>query len=190
MKRIAFKSIILLAILMMVAVTAFAFSSVQGSVIDSKNSAPWTHGGEVWVYDTGTGDICGTGTLDATGHFSISLDGSQDTLGAGGGSRLPDCTTGHNNHTLEILIDFTCAMGVGTCDAPNGTPATNSKQFTQNGIPVPYNAGYISTGTGPTAIRLDAFSAQSGMQWNLVAAGGLLVLAAGGFAIARRKQWL
>lgn len=187
MKRIAFKSIILLAILMMVTATAFAFGSVQGSVIDSKDSDPWIYGGEVWVYDTASGDICGTGTLNASGQFNIKLDGTQDDLGAGG---TVDCTAGYNGSTLEILIDFTCAMGVGTCNAPNGTPATNSVQFTQNAIPVPYNAGYISTGTGPTAIRLDAFSAQSGIQWNLVAAGGLLVLAAGGFVIARRKQWL
>ncbi len=188
MKRFAFKTMALLAILMMMATTAFAFNGVTGAVIDSKDKDPWLYGGEVWVYDTGTGDICGTTTLDSSGHFSITLGGTPtDDLGGG----AVDCTgAGYMNHTLEILIDFNCGMGVGTCNPPNGYPGTNSTQFTQNTIPVTYNAGYIETGTGPTIILLDDFSAQSGARWPLMMGAALLLVAAGGFAVARRKEWL
>ncbi len=187
MKRLAFKTIALFAILMMMATTAFAFSSATGSVIDSKDKQPWRYGGEVWVYDTASGDICGTTILDANGQFSVRLNGTQNDLNAG---TLHDCTNGYNGNTLEILIDFNCGMGVGTCNPPNGYPGTNSTQFTQNTIPVAYNAGYIETGTGPTAILLDNFSAQSSVQWPLIAGVALLALAGGGFAVARRKEWL
>ncbi len=160
----------------------YAYTSVQGQVIDSKNKDPWQYGGEVWVYDVNTGNVCATGRLDPSdGTFNLNLDGSSNVLSY---PSTTDCTdAAYNGKTLEILIDFTCSYsgtyGGSTCNPPNGYPATKSVQFTQNGLPIVYNAGYIETGTGPTAVTLETFSGAALTMSNRLVAGlaGLLGIA-------------
>lgn len=164
---------------------AFAYATVQGSVIDSLNLDPWSYGGEVWVYNPSTGDVCGTGVLSASGTFTIALNGSQDDLGYGG---LVNCRVGMNGQALEILIDFTCGMSVATCSAPYGSPATATRQFTQNGLPIAYNAGYIETGTGPTAIQLQGFGGGNTMTVTVAAGATALLLAGVTFMALRRRK--
>lgn len=175
--------------------SVYAYNKVQGQVIDSKNKDPWQYGGEVWVYVVSTGDVCATGRLNATdGKFNLNLDGTSNALGY---SPVVNCTQAvYNGETIEILIDFICSYagpyGGSTCNPPNGYPATKSVQFTQNGIPITYNAGYIETGTGPTAVTLETFSgaAFTGVNRLIIALGGLLGLGLLGLVfpvIARRR---
>ncbi|GEM_PF-3270295 len=173
---------ILLMIFLAVPVQVYAYGGVQGQVIDSKNKDPWQYGGEVWVYVVSTGDVCATGRLNPTdGTFNLALNGTDDVLGYG---TTADCTTGaFAGQTIEILIDFTCSFkgsyGGSTCNPPSGYPATAQVQFTQNALPITYNAGYIETGTGPTAVTLESFSGTTVTPSNrLVAvAAGLLGVA-------------
>ena len=152
---------ILVLIAMMAAPTpAYAYPSVTGNVIDSKISDPWAWGGEVWVQDS-SGNICGTGTLDSNGTFSIVLDGSQDDLAWG---TTVDCTqASYSGQILEVIIDFDCFMDSTNCTDdglgnPVDRPGTNSITFTQSGLPFPWNIRDIETDTGPNAIELVDFS--------------------------------
>lgn len=190
MKRMIFKSLIIFVLLAMMAIPAFAYGSIQGQVIDSLNLDGWTHYGEVWVYDTVTGDVCGTGTLDSTGGFSITLNGTQDDLSYG---TIVDCTTpAHSGNTFEILIDFTCSMGVAGCDASVSDPQTQTIQFTQNGLPISFNAGFVETGTGPNALDLVDFSVTSQSSSNtwlpFVLLIGSVALVSGAVTVIRKRR--
>ncbi|GAP62875.1 hypothetical protein ARMA_1298 [Ardenticatena maritima] len=83
-------------------------------------------------------------------------------------------------------------MGVGTpCNPPEGTPATIQYQFTQNAIPVVYNAGYLETGTGPTAVTLEVFSGAAATETGRpvgVLVGAMALAAAGVVALVARRR--
>ncbi|MCA9970491.1 MAG: hypothetical protein KC425_09765 [Anaerolineales bacterium] len=172
-----------LVMLMIMVAPTLAYGSVRGEIIDSKDLDPWQHGAEIWVYNTVTGDICATIRLNpGTSSFNVSLDGTVDDLGGGS----VDCRTGMSGQTIEILVDYTCAV-FGGCTAPAGTPATGTIQFTQNGISIlPYNAGFIKTGTGPTAISLQGFGGSSASL--PLVAGLMVVLMAGVTFVAIRRR--
>lgn len=189
MRRVITLSLMIVIVsLVVLAGPVSAFKGVQGQVIDSKTKQGWQYGGEVWVYDTSSSAICATGLLDANGGFSLSLDGTSNALGVS----TVDCRTGYNGATFEILIDFNCSMGVGTCNPPAGTPGTIQHQFTQNPIPATYDAGYLETGTGPTAITLEVFSGSAATDTGRlpvgVLVGAMLLSAAGVVALVARRR--
>lgn len=188
-KKILSIALIAVFVLLLSATVVFAYNSVQGQVIDSKNGDPWTYGGEVWVYDTQTGDVCATGVLDANGNFSLSFGtNADDGLNQG----TTDCTQStYNGHTFEILIDFNCSTNTGACNPPSGTPGTSTTQFAQNSVPVTYDAGYIETGTGPTAVTISdvqvgTSTARAGLPF--AAAAGIAALGAGAVTLLRRRR--
>nr|WP_290665334.1 hypothetical protein [Ardenticatena sp.] len=191
MRRVLFGLlVVLVSFLSIFAVSVDAYNRVQGQVIDSVNKEGWTYGGEVWVYDSNTGAVCATGTLDSQGGFSLALDGSEDFLGQG----TTSCTTATNNgNTLVILIDFTCSVFPSNCGSPpKGTPGTITHSFTQNPLPVTYNAGYLETGTGPNSITLEIFSGSAATETSRLPVGALvgamLLSAAGVVALVARRR--
>ncbi|MCB8968472.1 MAG: hypothetical protein H6660_16440 [Ardenticatenaceae bacterium] len=98
-----------------------------------------------------------------------------------------NCLVGMTGQPLEILIDFQCGAGFAICNPPLGYPGTYTRQFNQNAIPIAYNAGYIYTGTGPTAVTLQGIDGTSASL--PIAAGAVLVLLAGvTMFVVRRRQ--
>ncbi len=89
---------------------------------------------------------------------------------------------------LELLIDFECSATFATCTPPEGYPGTHTRQFTQNAIPIAFNAGYIYTGTGPTAVTLQGFD--GGTTGSLPVMAGLAVVLLAGLTmfVVRRRQ--
>ncbi|MFQ5433937.1 MAG: hypothetical protein ACE5FD_03590, partial [Anaerolineae bacterium] len=78
--------LLVIVLLAVVAVPAFAHTGVTGKVVDSKTGQGWTHGGDVYVIDNctvdGNGNITGgtlisgsptpTTTLDGSGNYSYT----------------------------------------------------------------------------------------------------------------------
>lgn len=143
-----------LALALLMPSSAFAYAGVTGSVIDSKTSQPWAYGGDVWVLNMANGDIIATGALTASGTFSIAYGAD----GLGVGSLGPAPVSGNQ---VKIIIDFTCSQS-GDCGglgpAPNGNPGNSEFTYTEAPIPGYLHAGYIKTGTGPTAIKLESLT--------------------------------
>ena len=176
--------------------SAYAYTRVQGSVIDSLNLVGWAHGGEVWVFDS-AGNICGTGVLGiAEPNTGVLMGGNPLTPGiditSGNfddnlGQRTGDCTG-----PTTVLVDFTCGMGVASCTAPVSNPGTYTVDFAQNPLPIPFNAGFIETGTGPNAIELVDFSVTpqaSGNTWlPFVLLIGSVALVSGAVAVIRKRK--
>ncbi|MBE2200543.1 MAG: hypothetical protein IAE79_18155 [Anaerolinea sp.] len=181
-----YSTLLAIVLLLVMVAPSLAYNDATGNVVDSKESDPWVYGGEVWIYNTVSGTICATGLLSGTGTFTLPLDGSVDALGVG---ITATCIGGANNgQVLEILIDFNCGMGVGACTPPNGYPGTYTRQFTQNAIPITFNAGYLYTGTGPTAVTLQGFD--GGTTGSLPVMAGLAVVLLAGLTmfVVRRRQ--
>lgn len=145
---------LLLALALLMPSSAFAYAGVTGSVIDSKTSQPWGYGGDVWVLNVANGDIIATGALSASGTFSIAY--GDDDLGVGSLGSAPV-----SGNQVKIIIDFTCSQS-GDCGglgpAPNGNPGNSEFTYTEAPIPGYLHAGYIKTGTGPTAIELESLT--------------------------------
>jgi len=146
-----------LAFALLVPSSAFAYSGIKGSVIDSKTSQPWAYGGDVWVLNMATGEVIATGSLTAGGAFSIAY--GNDGLGVGSLGAAP-----LSGNQVKIIIDFTCSQSVtcgGLGPAPNGDPGNSEFTYTEAPIPGTLSAGYIKTGTGPTAIQLESLTVAS-----------------------------
>ena len=189
------KLFILIAVMLVAAmvfpVPAYAYTGVQGRVIDSKTKTAWQNGGDVWVINNSTGDIEATGSLDpVTGAFSINW--GDDALGFGAVNA--DATPPQTGENIEFVIDFGCAFSLTLgCPPVNGTPAMISFAFTQNGIPIQFNAGTnIETGTGPTALELVDFSVtpqSSNNTWlPFVLLIGSVALVSGAVTIIRKRR--
>jgi hypothetical protein len=143
-----------LALALLMPSSAFAYAGVTGSVLDSKTSQPWVYGGDVWVLNVANGDIVATGALSASGTFSIAY--GDDDLGVGSLGSAPV-----SGNQVKIIIDFTCSQSVdcgGLGPAPNGNPGNSEFNYTEAPIPGYLHAGYIKTGTGPTAIKLESLT--------------------------------
>ncbi|GAB4529684.1 MAG: hypothetical protein Fur0018_16440 [Anaerolineales bacterium] len=181
-------------------------TAISGRLIDSKTLQPWLYGAEIKIVQV-TGDNIGlkgsTYVSLVDGTWSITF-GTTDGLNICGGG----CTPGNSYAQYQIVVNFTCDLETANGTRPNYTSSTDvSCPMTVGGTPLvglptnfevtvtdgasggTHNVGDIETHRGPTAIVLEDFSAQSAAPW-LLAAGALLALAAGGFAVARRKQWL
>lgn len=166
--------------------SVLAFDGVKGSVIDSKDKEPWSHGGDVYVLTNGS--IAATGQLSSTGTFTLTY--GTDILGQC--TSPPGCTTPGNGDTIEIYIDFECTVSGDSCNPPEGYPSTNNDcTYSEQGLPFTYNCGYIETGTGPTAIVLNNLTARSvGVNpWVVFAlAVGAIAFVGGGYIFLRRKE--
>lgn len=157
MKRLV-PILLALALLLVSSPAALAWTEAQGCTVDA-NGDPWAWGGTVTCRQTFEPYVVtGSGTLDANGCFSIYI----------GNGRELDCT-----------IDYT--------PGPSGDPADGHCIVPTDGsyTPQPWLCGPIDTGTGPNAVSLSGFGAQS-----LPASAAVLVLGllAGGAAVLRRRQ--
>jgi hypothetical protein len=191
------KLFILIAVMLVAAmvfpVPAYAYTGVQGRVIDSKTKTAWQNGGDIWVINNSTGDIEATGKLDSAGAFSINW--GDDALNYGMvGTVNADSTPPLTGENVEFVIDFGCAFSLTPgCPPVNGTPAMISFAFTQNGIPIRFNAGTnIETGTGPTALELVDFSVtpqSSNNTWlPFVLLIGSVALVSGAVTVIRKRR--
>ncbi len=185
-----------------------ADTGLSGRLIDSKTLQPWKYGAEIKVIQTSGTNVGLKGSTFvslADGTWSITF-GTTDDLSICGGS----CTAGEPYATYQVVVNFTCDLATANGTRPNyATTSDANCPITASGTPLTglptnfevtvtdgasgaiHNMGDIETQRGPTAIRLENFSAQSASQWTLVLAGaGLLALVAAGFVVTRRKRAL
>ena len=186
--KIAFAALVVATLLLALAVTAtsFAYTGVTGRVVDSEFLGRWQWGGDVYIVD-GDGDIvstCEVSQAPGTRGDFLCTYGDDDigsTPGFVGGS--PD------TNPVTILVDFTCTVSGNCTGGPDGTPKTNQVTYEELPVPVVYNAGFIRTGTNPTAITLTGFATEGGgTNLLLIAAAGAVILLAALTLVAMRRR--
>lgn len=165
MKKGMFVLVALVMLLTAVAVTpAQAFTGVSGTVVDNNND-PWTYGGTVTLYGEvgGVYQEVGSGNINtATGVFDVAYTSDPD-----------DFTE------VLVLVEFNAG--------PGGQPGTTQLTFTEVPSTNRYNAGKISTNTGPTAITLQGVNAAETGSPALLAGVALLLLAGSSLLVLRRR---
>lgn len=154
-----------------------AWNGVSGQVRDSINQDGWVHGGDVWILNPAFETVA-TGSLGVNGNFSIPYTAC--AFGA-------PCD-GVQAGTMTVYVDFECQTSGNACNPPVGYPATAQLTYTEGGPPINLNLGYIYTGTGPNAVNLQNFSADSGSIFPVVLGSLLLVLAAGMTVFFRKRH--
>ncbi|TFG73704.1 MAG: hypothetical protein E4H27_00295 [Anaerolineales bacterium] len=181
---------LLIGLILALSVTApaLAYTGVDGTVRDSKIPSAWEWGGDVYIRISGTTSFVATCMLETTpGPTLGQIVGS---LGSGAGS----CTWGSAavfpanapvpvaGQSLEVVIDFSCALSSNCSGGPDGTPdpiTVPAIPFVQDASGVQYALGDIPTGTGPNAVQLAGMNGTSGLGVALVlamvAGGSLLV---------------
>lgn len=138
-------SLLLVVILLVVAVpVALAYTSAKGQVNDALGN-PWTHGGTVSCVQNSSGVNIGTGTIGATGAWTVNL----------GSPAAATCTIDPAAGPAGDPAPYTCAI-------PGGG----------GGGVLVYDCGAHSTGTGPNAVSLAGFSGRGlTYAWALIPAG-------------------
>jgi len=160
---IVFSTVLLLSLAITAAPVA-AYNGVTGQAVDA-NGDGWTHSGTVTIYEAGNSTPVGTGSLSGNGSFTIDYDPGN----------LPV-----NFSEMYILINYNAGSG--------GDPGSEQISFTEFPEDDYYNAGYIETGTGPTAVTLQGISATGTSGLPLVVAAGLMLLAVASFVFFRRSH--
>lgn len=176
MKKFAVVVLVLL-ILGVMAGSVMAWNGVTGQVRDSVYQQGWVHGGDVWILN-GAYETVATGSLDANGTFAVPYTAC--LFGA-------PCD-GVPGGTMTVYIDFNCQISGNTCTPPVGYPATAQVSYPEAGPPINLNLGYIYTGTGPNAVNLQNFSAESGSILPMVLGSLLLVLVTGTAVFFRKRH--
>lgn len=190
-----------------------ANTGVTGQVVDGKTAQGWGYGAEIMVIQTTGTDtgLKGTAILDANGNFTVSY-GSTDTLSLC--SSMGGCTTADNFASMQVLISFTCEFDP-TFSRPNETTSNDSNcpinaapggspalpplvglpgnfeiGYTDNFQSVIRNLGDIDTNRGPTAITLEAISAESttGISPIMIAAFSLILVGLGLIVVYRQRR--
>lgn len=162
MRKFLVISLLVLVLATAMAPTALAYDSVQGCALDAYGN-PWTWGGTVTCQQTFPPYVVvGSGTLDASGCFSVFIG---------------------NGPAVTCVVDFNPGPAGDPADAVCQVPADSSYP------PQPWNCDPIDTGTGPNAINLRTMEATSSssalpLALGLVGVGAL----AGGLFVWRRKQ--
>lgn len=160
---------------MLFATPAAAFSGVQGRAFDG-NGQPWTHGGQVFVFNNTTGQLVASGNLDTVAPNAGRFDFPYTQTTNGGNGIAPS-----QGDEMSIFIVYN--------DGGVGTPGLSQRDYTELAfIPGRYSAGNFDTGTGPTAVTLSGFDAHAGFNANYALAALFLVLGgASVFALRRRS---
>ncbi len=179
-------------------------TGLSGRLIDSKTLQPWAYGAEIQVVQV-TGDnigLKGSTYAASDGTWSITF-ATTDDLGLCGGA----CTTGNEYAVYRVVVNFTCDLQTGNGTRPDyqtsddgncpitvggtdltGLPINFETEITDAASGSMHNVGDMETGRGPTAIVLEDFSSAQ-VPWAPMAGAALLLVAAGGLAILR-KRWL
>jgi len=168
MKKLFVTSIVFSALLLLsLAITAApvaAYNGVTGQAVDA-NGDGWTHGGTVTIYEAGNSTPVGTGSLSGNGSFTIDYDPGN----------LPTSFS-----EMYILINYNAGSG--------GDPGSEQISYAEFPEDDYYHAGYIETGTSPTAVTLQGISATGTSSLPLLVAAGLMLLAVASFVFFRRSR--
>jgi hypothetical protein len=168
--------VVTLSILMslMIAGIAFAnFTTITGTVLDSKTTSPWIYGGTVKVYD------CSDSTATAlpvsgSNPATIAVDGTFTIAGLSDPSAF-----------RPLCVEF----NYSTATSPNGTPATETRFIAdQSGDSGTHNMGTIYTDTGPTAVTLADFNPTPSSSTLPVIAAAFFALSSVSFVMLRRRR--
>lgn len=152
---------------------AAAWNGVSGQAVDDEGNG-WTHGGDVYILNNTTGEIVGTGSLAGDGSFSVAYGDDGITCG---------CVNGGNPNAGNSMSVFIIYNNGG-----NGTPGTGQSDYNEAPIPVNFNIGAVSTGTGPTAVTLSGIGADAPASSALPYALAVIVLAGASYAMLRRRE--
>lgn len=179
-----------LVLALVMVVPAFAQSGVSGRLYDGESGdgdpdQPWQHGANIYILNCdSSGNILGTAV-----YGSIQLDGTETPTGE---FSSPDWTAddlGVKNSD-PAAGDYVCLYVVwnssGVIPAP--APTVTAPQPYLSFVTGQMSFGNIQSGTGPTAVSLQSFSTEGGVNAMLPAAVGLLLLAGASFVIIRRRQ--
>lgn len=135
------KSIVFLAVIMLLALTAVSafanYASVSGVVHDSKTNSPWIYGGTVTVFNCSDASQAALGTSPVT----IAVDGTFSVTGLSGDPSV--------FRALCVEFDYS------TATSPNGPPPNKLTAVIDEAVNTgDYDMGIIYTDTGPTAVNL------------------------------------
>lgn len=155
---------------------ANAFNGVQGRVFDGYGD-PWTHGGQVYVFNNTTGQLVASGDLvtgDPANNGRFDFDYTQTTHGG-------NATAPSQGDSMSIYIVHN--------DGGLGTPPLAQRDYTEltfiNGR---YNAGNFDTETGPTAITLSNIGINQVNSSVYALVMLLLVISTFAFIVIRRRS--
>lgn len=162
-----------------------AYGGVTGQTIDSGTQENWTHGGDVWIVNSTQGNILATGSLDANGAFAINY--GDDGLGGAPGDYTIN-TTRASGDQIEVVVNFACDYSGACTGGTEGTPGDASVVYSESGIPITKNVGYISTGTGPNAVTFTGFAASANVWLPVSIVVGVSMLALGALVVVRRRR--
>jgi hypothetical protein len=156
---------------------AAAFSGVQGRAFDGYGD-PWTHGGQVYVFNNTTGQLVASGDLvtgDPVNNGRFDFPYTQTTNGGNGVAPL-------QGHAMSIYIVYT--------DGGVGTPPLAQRDYTELAfITGRYSAGNFDTGTGPSAVTLNSIGVATGNGIAIyLVVGVMMALMATAVLVARRNQ--
>ena len=160
MKNKLYLVIIVVMIAMVLPIPAYAYSGVEGDVLDSFTLQPWTHGGEVFVLNLNTGALIATCALLIADAPPLEVGDFQciygtDGLGTGATLGPPPA----NSDQVRVIIDYTCPVIPANCTGFADPPANTEYTFTElSFLTSNANTGSLQTGTGPNAIELVDFS--------------------------------
>jgi len=185
MKRIILKSLVIFAILAVLATPVLAFSAVQFFVIDSLTLQPWgtSDGQSYYIYIMGSdsGTLLDTGTLTTPAAPVLDFTCTYGSAcPPGSSSTLSAPATGE---TVTIYITLT-----GT----DGNPSTYITSFQQPLIDLGTFTINHQTGTGPNAIELSEFSVNSQSSANtwlpFLLLVGSVALVSGAVTVIRKRR--
>ncbi len=160
---------------MLFASPAAAFSGVQGRAFDG-NGQPWTHGGQVYVFNNTTAELVASGDLNMVAPNAGRFDFPYSQTTYGGNGIAPA-----QGNLMSIYIVYN--------DGGVGTPGLSQRDYTELVfITGRYSAGNFDTGTGPTAVTLSGFDANAGFNANYAIAALFLALGGASVFVLRRRS--
>lgn len=144
MRKLLFVSVLVLALIVMLAPSALAYDRVIGCVTDAYGN-PWTHGGTVTCVNPGTGITTGSGTISpTTGCFEVFIGNGPSLI----------CTIDPGPGPLGDPAPYTCFVPTDSTYPP-----------------FPWDCGTGNTGTGPNSVSLRSVGADvnTALPWAVAA---------------------
>jgi len=166
-KKLSFALAAALLATLVIATPALAYCDpVTGTVLNSKTSAPWAHGGTVTVWDCsaiGGTPLSALNVPFANGSFSVPVSGTPSSGYLCIEIKIHDS----GGSTLVTKWDVIPSSGAGTATCPLGN---------------------IYTDTGPNVVTLADTSAGAPNAWLPVALAAVAVVAVGGAVLLLRRR--
>lgn len=143
MRKLLVVSLLVLALIVVLAPSALAYDRVIGCVTDAYGN-PWGWGGTVTCVNPGTGVTTGAGTIDASGCFEVFIGNGPSLI---------------------------CTIDPGPGPAGDPAPYTCTVPTDSSYPPMPWDCGTGSTGTGPNSVGLRSAGADvnAALPWAVAA---------------------